>query len=218
MIRFPFFVLVALAINSCLTYGKQEAAEQASVERLIFDTEWRGERITLPPEFAPDMKLKGIEEIRFAPGMFEPDANSFFSYAFVFSLSNDQELTKKVIQREMLIYYRGLAKSVLGNRGEAVDFSRFTFELEQEKEAMDISKSMSNSGEVTQYKGELDWIEPFVTAKRQLLHFEIQAWANLKTARKYLFVCTSPKDPSGEKAPIWNELRKIRREFEVKTE
>lgn len=44
------------------------------------------------------MKLRGVEEIRFAPGMFQAQADSFFSYAFVFSVTKEQELTPAVIQ------------------------------------------------------------------------------------------------------------------------
>src|SRR5438045_1155199 len=57
---------------------------------LVFNTTWKGERIQLPPPFAPAMKLKGTEEIRFAPGMFDASSATFFSYAFVFSVSQDQ--------------------------------------------------------------------------------------------------------------------------------
>ncbi len=53
------------------------------------------------------MKLRGVEEIRFAPGMFQAQADSFFSYAFVFSVTKEQELTPAVIQQEILVYYRG---------------------------------------------------------------------------------------------------------------
>ena len=34
---------------------------------------WKGETISLPPGFAPGMKLQGLEKIRFAPGMFKPE-------------------------------------------------------------------------------------------------------------------------------------------------
>ena len=39
---------------------------------------WGGETIVLPPKFAPGMKLKGSEKIRFAPGMFKPEAEDWW--------------------------------------------------------------------------------------------------------------------------------------------
>lgn len=61
----------------------------------------------LAAAFAPAMKLRGVEEIRFAPGMFQAQADSFFSCAFVFSVTKEQELTPAVIQQEILVCYRG---------------------------------------------------------------------------------------------------------------
>ena len=72
-----------------------------------------GEVIKLPPSFAPDMKTKGVEDIRFAPGMFKPDQPDFFSYLFVINSTTGQKFTdEKFLHSELLAYYKGLAKSV----------------------------------------------------------------------------------------------------------
>ena len=63
----------------------------ASAEKLVFKTKWGGERIELPPRFAPTLGLKGIEEIRFAPGMFKPESESFFSYVILFAVSEARQ-------------------------------------------------------------------------------------------------------------------------------
>ena len=184
-------------------------------EQLVFKTDWRGERIELPPEFAPDMGWNGIEEIRFAPGMFDPKSDSFFTYVFVFSLPGDQKLTQEAVKKETLIYYRGLAKSVLKSKGKEVDASKFTFALEKAKAASGTPATVKAPADVTQYSGKLDWVEPFATAEPQILHFEIQQWRDAKTKRDYLFVCTSPRAIADADA-IWKELRKVRSDFEVK--
>ena len=222
MKKFPLVLLLALSVGGLIGLGRLFAADEpkaatagGTVEKLTFHTDWKGERIELPPTFAPEMKLKGIEEIRFAPGMFDATSGSFFTYVFVFSVSKDQELSPAVIQKETLAYYRGLAGSILKNKGRAAEAEKFTFKLEQAKEATGTPEQVPASTKVTQYTGELDWVEPFVTAKPQVLHFEIQAWTDPATSRNYLFVCTSPK-VRGETDALWKELRKIRRSFEVK--
>ena len=202
--------LAALASAALL----QADEEAGPVEKLVFETEWKGERIELPPPFAPEMKLEGIEEIRFAPGMFEPESDSFFSYVFVFAVPGDTELSKEVIQKETLAYYRGLAASVLKGRGKEVDTTKFKFTLEKSDKAVAVPASVGDKSSVTEYRGKLDWIEPFATAKPQVLHFEIQAWSDPDTKRGYLFVGTSPKE-IGDSAAIWKEMRKIRSEFKV---
>ncbi|MGI9239725.1 MAG: hypothetical protein ACR2RV_02930 [Verrucomicrobiales bacterium] len=209
LLRFilPFATLASI--------GSLQADEEAgSAEKLVFKTDWKGERIELPPPFAPEMKLEGIEEIRFAPGMFEPESDSFFSYVFVFSVPGDQELSQEVIQKETLAYYRGLAASVLKGKGKEVDTTKFKFTLEKSDKAGAVPASVGDKASVTEYRGKLDWIEPFATAKPQVLHFEIQAWTDPKTERGYLFVNTSPKEVS-DTAAIWKEMRTIRSEFRV---
>ena len=187
----------------------------ATAETLVFNTAWKGERIELPPPFAPAMKLKGTEEIRFAPGMFDAASDTFFSYAFVFSVPKEQELTQQIIQQEILEYYRGLAGAILKRKGVDADAGKFTFKLEQAKEATGTPEKVPAAAKAIQYHGELNWVEPFITAKPQVLHFEIHSWADPARSRNYLFVCTSPK-AIGDSDATWKELRTIRRTFEVK--
>jgi hypothetical protein len=208
-------VISATAISNLSAADVIAAASDAPDTTLVFNTTWKGERIQLPPPFAPAMKLKGTEEIRFAPGMFDAGSATFFSYAFVFSVSKDQALTEEIIQREILAYYRGLSESILKRKKVNADADKFTFKLQQAKEAAGTPEKVAASAKAVQYHGELNWTEPFVTAKPQVLYFEIQSWADPATSRNYLFVCTSPK-PRGDADATWTELRNIRRSFEVK--
>ena len=68
-------------------------AEEKNPAKLAAPEGWAGETIELPPGFAPDMKWKGSEHIRFAPGMMKPASDSFFCYAFAFELQPKPDLT-----------------------------------------------------------------------------------------------------------------------------
>ena len=162
---------------------------------------WSGERITLPPGFAADMKWRGVEEIRFAPGMFKPDSESFFSYVFVFELDQEADLTQQGLQQELLVYYRGLAKAVL--RGRKVEVKPETFSLQLKPQPVEGGPQGAKG-----YVGDLQWLEPFRTQKPQTLHMDAQAW---KAGQKQsLFVCVSPQDKQAE---IWKEMYKIRSSY-----
>src|SRR5581483_6769874 len=87
---------------------------------------WARETIDLPPSFAPDMKWKGTEELRFAPQWLKPGSKTFFSYALLFWLPDDQKVDRQTLERELLTYYRGLAKAVLKGKNKDVDVSAFT--------------------------------------------------------------------------------------------
>ena len=110
-----------LVAISLLVTGNLLAAEEGETIKFAAPAGWGGETIKLPPGFAPDMKLKGLEHIRFAPGMMKPGSDSFFSYAFVFELEINPSLTDAVVEEEFLKYYRGLCKSVLNGKLPDVD-------------------------------------------------------------------------------------------------
>ncbi len=170
--------------------------------------EWAGERIKLPPGFAPKLGLQGIEEILFAPGMFKADAKDFFSYAFLFALAPKPELTAEVLRQELLVYYAGLSKARMGN--PELDTSKFTVKLELKKENGVTPK---DSVSVKSYQAQVYWLEPFATKKMQTLHFELQTWKYEGSPYNYLFVSASPQKPG---AAIWETLRGIRKAIAVK--
>ena len=165
---------------------------------------WGGETIDLPPGFAPGMKLQGLEKIRFAPGMFKPESDTFFSYVFVFRLGPKQDLSLKTVEREVLVYYRGLAKAV---GGEGIETGKFTLGLKKIEAAKGKKKPPAG---VSVSAGVLDWVEPFVTKKPQKLRLELHTWKGKAGKYSYLFCCAAPAAP--EKA-IWKELRGVRVKF-----
>ena len=113
---------------------------------------WGKETIQLPPGFAKGMTWKGTEELRFAPGMFKADAKDFLSYSLLFWLPDDQKIDAKTMEKELLEYYRGLAKAVLQSKKTEVDVSTFTLTIMDAKEKP--GKRVGGE-EVTAYVAEL---------------------------------------------------------------
>jgi hypothetical protein len=165
---------------------------------------WAKETIALPPAFAPDMKWKGTEELRFAPGMFKADAADFLSYALLFWLPDTAEIDAKTMERELLAYYRGLAAAVLKGKKQEVDTKAFTLTIKGAKQQPDKRPS---GVPVAGYVGELKWTEPFATGNAQTLRLEIHVWLNAKHKHHCVFVCASPQP---ETAAVWKTLREIR--------
>ena len=137
---------------SLLISGTLLAADEPGF-RLAAPAGWGGETIKLPPGFAPDMKLKGSEHIRFAPGMMRPASDSFFSYAFVFELQPQPVLTEAVIKDEFLKYFRGLCKAVLRGEFPDVDPATFTLELQRVKSDGKPSSDEKAADTLTRYTG-----------------------------------------------------------------
>jgi hypothetical protein len=165
---------------------------------------WAKETIALPPAFAPGMKWKGTEELRFAPGWQKADGDTFFSYDLLFWLPSDQKVDNKTIEQELLSYYRGLAKAVLESKKQKADVSAFTLNI---KDAAEKPGKRPTGEAVAGYVGELKWTEPFATGKPQTLRLEIQTWTVTPHKHHCIFICASAQP---ETAAVWKTLREIR--------
>lgn len=168
---------------------------------------WRGERITLPPGFAPDLGWTGVEEIRFAPGMFEAEAPDFFSYILVFHLAPESDVSEAGLKRELLVYYRGLATAVMAGKEKTVDPAEFAITLTKADDTALAPPDAAPKAEG--WTGTLDWIEPFATGKPQQLHLEVHVWK--EGDHPVVLSCVSPSDPESQVA--WPVLRAIRKTF-----
>jgi hypothetical protein len=165
---------------------------------------WAKETFPLPPAFAPGVTWKDEEALRFAPDWMKSDANTFFSYAMLFWLHDDPEIGAATLERELLTYYRGLARAVFGARKQEVDVETFTLTV---KRATDKPGNRPGGEPVEAYVGELKWTEPFATSKPQTLRLEIHAWSVEKHKHRCSFICASPQP---ETAAVWKTLREIR--------
>lgn len=183
-------------------------AEEPETFKLAAPNDWSGESMELPPGFARDMKLKGFEHIRFAPGMMKPASASFFSYAFVFEIESRPVITESVLKDEFLKYYRGLCVAVLNGKLPDVDPDKFTVELKKDETNSKPADDGSDADAAVTYSGTMDWVEPFATRKPQKLNLEMRTWT--KKDRSYIFACVSPQ--SKEK-PIWKQLHTIRDDY-----
>jgi hypothetical protein len=73
---------------------------------------WRREVIPFPLDFAPTLAHRGFEEIRFAPGFFDPKAGGYWSYVFAWRLDDTAELDAVALGGELAVYFRGLVAAV----------------------------------------------------------------------------------------------------------
>ncbi|HBN76136.1 MAG TPA: hypothetical protein DD473_10015 [Planctomycetaceae bacterium] len=199
--RFTVILAILSGVNSVL------ADDLELARHITVPAGWKGEQIPLPPSFAKEMQFKGIEEARFSPGMFQEKSNTFFSYFFIFKIDPGSELTENNIKRELLTYYQGLSRTIFNSRKKDIDTSQFTCILTK---AIPLDSQNIYPQGLTEYSATVNWTEPFVTQKPQMLNLIIQAWTDKTTRHGYLFVCVSPQD---FKANIWQTMRDIRGKF-----
>lgn len=118
--------------------------------------DWRSEIIELPPEFAPALPA-GQEELRFAPGMFEPAADSYFTYAFVLRLADPLPLDRGRLETLLDQYYQGLVAAVASQR----------------KLALPADVDATVTGEASGFHATVAMYDAFVTGKPLTLHMDV---------------------------------------------
>jgi hypothetical protein len=91
---------------------------------------WRYERLELPLDFAPEIELAGFEELRFAPGMFAPDSDSYFSYALAIRIDARLRVDEEILEGFFQKYYAGLCRSVAHSRGLELDLDSIRTSVE----------------------------------------------------------------------------------------
>ena len=94
---------------------------QGSELLLAAPADWRRERLSFPLSFAPELALKGYEDLAFAPGMFSPGTESYFSYVLALRLEGDLEIDAAFLDSFLETYYRGLCGAVAADRKIELD-------------------------------------------------------------------------------------------------
>jgi hypothetical protein len=166
---------------------------------------WRKERIAFPLGFAKDLDYKGHEDLRFAPGMFKPEAADYFSYAFVLWIDGRMSFEPRSLEKDLLKYYKGLCASVARSNKLDLDLSKIAVQLTKPEQ-----KGSLGGEEAELLQGRIDWYDPFVTGKALRLQLEIWGRSADGQKRSCLFALASPGEKS---APVWDTLRKIQTGF-----
>src|SRR5688572_29060003 len=73
---------------------------------------WRHERREFPVSFAPGLGLRSFADLSFAPGLFDPASEAYFSYALALRLEGDVDLDAPMVEHFLATYYRGLYDAV----------------------------------------------------------------------------------------------------------
>jgi hypothetical protein len=176
-------------------------SQDAKAEFLKEPSTWSFERFPLPPVFSPDFPYKGVEELRFSPGMFNKDSSGYFSYAFVAQLDNTTAIMQSEIKNYLLTYFKGLCGSTAKERNLSIDTSQIT---------VSIAKKNNVPAGVTIYNAQLSVFGVFTDGAPVTLNAEIKVLNNINTKNCYLVFIASPHKKTDD---IWKQLYKIQDSF-----
>ena len=193
------FVAVAVfVISTAITHGQEDKAQL-----LMQPANWEFERFPLPPAFAPAITYKGVEELRFAPGMFVKDSSLYFTYVFVVQLENVVAISQAEIREYLLNYYRGLCRVTAKDRKLTIDTAQINVTIERQK---DISSSEPL------YDAKANIFGVFADGAPVKLNLEVKVLADTPGKRTYLYILASPREKTD---PTWKTLLQFRKEFRL---
>ena len=153
---------------------------------------WRTETIVMPPEFAKDMSYEGLEELRFAPGMFEPTEPDFWSYVFVWWVPHGSDLSEGVIGENLYLYFEGLAYAVAHAEEFDPKNPQFAVDLQPREEGG--------------FEGTVQAYDAFATRESVFLNVTVDVTDCAAQKHTALFFSFSPQPMTHE---IWQDMKSI---------
>lgn len=163
--------------------------------------DWDYERIDFPLSFAPELKYDGFEELRFAPGMFNAESDTYFTYIFAIKIKNDITFDAGMLKTFLETYYRGLCRTVAQGTDFDIDVSKISAKVYPQK---------TKTEQVRHYRATLDSFDPFVTGKPLRLHLEMVVVDKGKADHRiFAAVCPQP-----EETAIWKQMKMFKRQFQ----
>jgi hypothetical protein len=168
---------------------------------LTIPTGWDTEHFPLPPDFAPRMTYKGVEDLRFAPGWGDSTSNGYWSYTYLWWLDGKPKIDANSLQTNLKEYYSGLVGRNITSRkipsGKVVP-----------TEVM-IKKIKTATGDIETYSGNIQMLD-YMTQHRIVLNtfIHVKDCGQKHTA---VFVEISPKPFSHA---IWQQFYKIAEGFQ----
>jgi hypothetical protein len=175
--------------------GPERAGATSTATLLKEPADWRFEAMAMPPGFAPDIKLTGLEEIRFAPGMFNTGSSNYFTYVVALLTGGAPELGAADLKDFLEKYYRGLSLAVGRGKGLSPDPGQMKAEVKQAK--------AKNS-----FTAQIFFFDTFSDGRKITLNVEAQVVPRPVSKQTLLLLLVSP---SAKDAPVWQILREIGR-------
>lgn len=165
---------------------------------------WTIERFSLPPDFAPQMSFKGIEDLRFTPGWGDSTSEQYWSYAYLWWLNGKPQVDTLSLQTNLRAYYAGLVgRNIISRQIPAA---------KQVATNVMVKRIKTGLGDVQTFQGRLHMLD-YMTQKPVTLNLLIHVKDCSIENRTAVFVEVSPK-PFNH--PLWNDFKQLDQSFSCK--
>jgi hypothetical protein len=162
---------------------------------------WQVELFALPPDFAKQIALKGVEELRFYPGWGDPKSEEHWSYAFLWALDGNMDIDAKLLQDNLNILYTGLVGRNIVSR-----------KIPKEKQVpleISIQNTKTEAGDLKTFTGTVHMLN-YIIQEPMILNLRIHLKDCPDKTHRYVFIEVSPK-PAGH--AMWVQLDQLNADF-----
>ncbi|OHE78662.1 MAG: hypothetical protein A2107_15070 [Verrucomicrobia bacterium GWF2_62_7] len=202
-IKLPIVAALLLAPLAVLRAAGPERPSQAGAATtatiLKEPADWRFEGMAIPPGFAPDIKLTGSEEIRFAPGMFDTRSSNYFTYVVVILADGAPELGAADLKDFLEKYYRGLSIAVGRGKGLSPNPGQMRAVVNSAPPGPDAKQ---------RFAAQVVFFDSFTDGRKISLNVEALVIPRPTSKQTCLILLVSP---SPKNAAVWQTLREIGR-------
>lgn len=163
---------------SIYTFGQKEE----EVNLIEVDSTWGKEIIQVPFWFAPKIKYKGHEDIRFAKSWEKIDSSGFWTLVFAWDINLKTKPTTKFFEDKLKLYFDGLMKVVNEDKEVIIPKTKAFFIANKQKK------------EITTFTGTVETYDAFTTKKMIKLNVTIESYYCKKTKIYIPLFRLSPRD------------------------
>lgn len=160
--------------------------------------EWGIERFVIPPDFAPKIAYKGIEDLRFTKGWGDSTSSEYWSYAFLWFIDGKPKVNETLINQHLQWYYDGLIKRNIEPRKIPADKVKPTI--------VSVAKNtIASEGDIATYSGTISMLD-YMSQKPMILNIRIHYRTCSNQDKKFLFHQLSPQPLTQE---VWKKMEAL---------
>jgi hypothetical protein len=162
---------------------------------------WETETFPIPIDFAPDIKYKGEEHIRFTPGWADVKNEEHWSYCFLWWIEPGSLFTEESLNHDLRSYYSGLIRA---NLVETKVKAASTIQTETS-----FKKIKTAPGDRTTFEGTVRMYNYMTTNSPVLLNVDVHV-IDCGAGNTAVFFAVSPQL---REHAVWSRLNAIRAGF-----
>ena len=167
---------------------------------------WQSELIVFPIDFAPAIKYRGFEDLRFAPGCWDRNSAEKWAYTFAWHLQDQIVFNEDILKKDLETYYSGLTqRRSVTDKDDSSGWFPPTAE---------VRKTAAVDGDRATWSASMKFYDSQITKKPAMLFFRIHLKQCSNERKTILFVEVAGSAPG---APIWKQLNKINQQFSCAT-